>query len=171
MQRIPGSLGGSWQRPDHDVPACAEVHKQVVADRAEPAANAIALDGVTDGLRDDDAEPRRLVILAIPEVDNSVGCRHAESLAHGRSKVIGPSDTILPGEHREVLRGKFGATLATASAKDGAAGAGAHAQTESVHLGAAAVVRLKSSLAHNWYLQSPALKAGKKWWPSRPEVN
>jgi len=48
----------------------------------------------------------------------------------------------------ERLRGEFGAALATASTKNGAAGAGAHAQTEAVHLGATTVVRLESSFTH-----------------------
>jgi hypothetical protein len=48
----------------------------------------------------------------------------------------------------ERLRGQFGATLATTGTQDGTSGAGTHAEPESVHLGATAVVRLKSSLAH-----------------------
>ena len=47
------------------------------------------------------------------------------------------------------LRGEFGATLATTCTEDGAAGASAHTKTEAVHLGATAVVRLESSLAHS----------------------
>jgi len=46
------------------------------------------------------------------------------------------------------LRGEFGAALATAGTKDGAAGTGTHAQTEAVHLGATTVVRLESSFTH-----------------------
>ena len=40
------------------------------------------------------------------------------------------------------------AALAAAGPEDGAARAGAHTKTESVHLGTAAVVGLKSALAH-----------------------
>src|SRR3954468_10340287 len=46
------------------------------------------------------------------------------------------------------LRRQLGASLTTAGAQDGAAGAGAHPQTETVDLGAPAVVRLEGSLAH-----------------------
>ena len=46
------------------------------------------------------------------------------------------------------LRGEFGAALATAGTKDGAAGTGTHAQAEAVHLRATAVVRLESSFTH-----------------------
>jgi len=48
-----------------------------------------------------------------------------------------------------LLRGQFGATLATTSGQDGTTGAGTHAEPEAVHLGATTVVRLESSLAHS----------------------
>jgi len=48
-----------------------------------------------------------------------------------------------------MLRGQFGATLATTCTKDGTAGAGAHTEPESVHLGTTTVVRLEGSLAHS----------------------
>jgi hypothetical protein len=50
---------------------------------------------------------------------------------------------------QEKLRGELSATLAATRSEDGATGAGAHAQTETVHLRATTVVRLKSSLAHS----------------------
>ena len=59
-----------------------------------------------------------------------------------------------------MLRGEFGAALATAGAEDGTAGAGAHAQTETVHLGATTVVRLEGSLAHNHLLHVWNLHCG-----------
>lgn len=43
---------------------------------------------------------------------------------------------------------KLSAPLAATRREDGTAGAGAHAQTETVHLGPAPVVRLKSPLGH-----------------------
>ena len=46
------------------------------------------------------------------------------------------------------LRRELYAPLAAARPKDGSARAGAHTKTKSVHLGAAAVVGLKSALAH-----------------------
>jgi len=65
------------------------------------------------------------------------------------AEVGGTGNPVRPGEHAEVLRGQFGATLAATSTQDGAAGAGAHAEAETVNLRAAAVVRLESSLAHS----------------------
>ena len=59
-----------------------------------------------------------------------------------------------------MLRGEFGAALATAGAEDGTAGAGAHAQTETVHLGATTVVRLERSLAHSQLLHVLDLHCG-----------
>jgi hypothetical protein len=47
------------------------------------------------------------------------------------------------------LRGELGATLATASREDRASRTGSHAETETVNLGATAIVRLESSLAHS----------------------
>jgi len=65
------------------------------------------------------------------------------------AEVGGTSHPVRPGEHAEVLRGQFGATLAAASTQNGATGTRAHAETEAVNLRAAAVVRLESSLAHS----------------------
>jgi hypothetical protein len=48
------------------------------------------------------------------------------------------------------LRGEFGATLAATSREDPTTSARAHTQTEAVHLGPAAVVRLERSLAHGF---------------------
>ena len=48
-----------------------------------------------------------------------------------------------------MLSGELGATLTATSAQDRATGTRTHAQTETVHLGATAVVRLKSSLTHS----------------------
>jgi len=48
-----------------------------------------------------------------------------------------------------MLSGQLGAALTATSAQDGTAGTRAHAQAEAVHLGATAVVRLKSSLTHS----------------------
>jgi ABC-type molybdate transport system permease subunit len=55
----------------------------------------------------------------------------------------------VPDRARVRLGGEFGATLATASTEDGAAGTSTHAKTEAVNLGATAVVWLERSLAHN----------------------
>src|SRR3990170_7319324 len=68
------------------------------------------------------------------------------------------------------LRGKFGAPLAAASTKDGAAGAGAHAKTESVYLRSATVVGLECALAHDLLstigLQDSVLAKLSQNWPS-----
>jgi hypothetical protein len=54
----------------------------------------------------------------------------------------------------ERLGGEFGATLGATCRENGTAGAGAHADAESVLLGATTVVRLEGALAHS---SSPAL--------------
>ena len=56
--------------------------------------------------------------------------------------------------------GQARATLAAARREDGTAGAGAHAQAETVRLVTAAVVRLVSTLAHGCFL-SGVVEAGR----------
>lgn len=62
--------------------------------------------------------------------------------------------SVVEAESRRLkaLGGEACATLGTTVRQDGAACAGAHPQTEAVLLGAAAVIRLESPLAH-WLLQ------------------
>ena len=55
------------------------------------------------------------------------------------------------------LRGELGAALAAASGKDRAAGASAHAETETVNLCATPIVRLESSLTHSCISIRPAM--------------
>ena len=75
--------------------------------------------------------------------------RHSPTTAHEASIVISPDEPVGFSQHRLRLRGEFDASLATTRTQNGAAGTGAHSQAESVHLGAAPVVRLEGSLAHD----------------------
>lgn len=63
-------------------------------------------------------------------------------------KISCGNDPIEALEHYARLDRYFAATLAAPSGQDSAAGAGTHAQAESVHLGAATVVGLISTLGH-----------------------
>ena len=56
----------------------------------------------------------------------------------------------VPERARSGLGRKFFAALAATSSKDGATGTRAHASTETVRLGAAAVVRLERTLGHDY---------------------
>jgi hypothetical protein len=68
--------------------------------------------------------------------------------ANHLTKVAGLNDSIVAGKHRDELYGDFAAALAATGGEDRTSGAGAHTQTEAVHLGAAAVVGLVSTLRH-----------------------
>ena len=119
--------------------------------RTEPALDGVAADRSADRLGHDEAEARgsdrRTIRRVVPQhVQDRVSRGDPTTPAHGGAEVIRPGDPVRPGEQR--LRGEFGATLATTSREDGAAGAGAHAQPETVHLGTTTVVRLEGSLAH-----------------------
>lgn len=60
-----------------------------------------------------------------------------------------------------LLDRQLGASLATASRQDGAAGAGAHPGAETVGASTTTVARLKSSLGHE---NTPILICGHCWW-------
>ena len=75
--------------------------------------------------------------------------RHSPTTAHEASIVISPDEPVGFSQHRLRLRGEFDASLATTRTQNCTAGAGAHSQAESVHLGAAPIVRLEGSLAHD----------------------
>jgi hypothetical protein len=83
------------------------------------------------------------------EIDNRVSRAHTLTPPYSSAEVARTDHPVRPGEHRGILRGKLGATLAAASSEDRATGTGAHTKTEAVHLGATTVVRLESSLAHS----------------------
>jgi hypothetical protein len=68
--------------------------------------------------------------------------------ADRRAKVARRNYSIGSLEHEELGR-ELGATLATTSREDRAAGAGTHTETETVDLCTTTVVRLESSLAHS----------------------
>ena len=83
------------------------------------------------------------------DIDKGMAGRHSPTPAHETPIVVGPHEPVGFGQHETRLRGEFGASLAATRTQDGAAGTGAHPETESVHLGSAPVVRLEGSLAHD----------------------
>ena len=98
---------------------------------------------VSDGR--EDRRPRRTT-----SVKSAGRCRRCSrgSMSSSRSVAAPPE----PGRPRRTSLVELGrqlvAALATAAGQDGAAGAGAHAQSEAVGLGTTAVVRLEGALAH-----------------------
>ena len=100
--------------------------------------------------------------------------RHSPTTAHEASIVISPDEPVGFSQHRLRLRGEFDASLATTRTQNGAAGTGAHSQAESMHLGAAPIVRLEGSLAHGLNLsrvRTPDGQLGKSQEASEVKVS
>ena len=74
---------------------------------------------------------------------------YSPAAAYQPPVVISPDQPVGFGQHDARLRGEFGAPLATPRTQDGATSTGTHSQPASVHLGAAPVVRLEGSFAHD----------------------
>lgn len=129
-----------------------------MADRFESPPDEVALHRDPDGFGDDKTKPRHFARINLADIDNRVLGGNSKTPTHQASIVLGPNEPIGSGQHVAKLRGQFDASLAATRAEDGAAGAGAHSQTKSVHLGAAPVVGLKSSLAHNPCLHALELR-------------
>ena len=83
------------------------------------------------------------------EVQQRVAGRYSLPTTHEAPVVISPDKPVGFSQHGVRLRGKFGASLAATRAQNGAASAGAHPQTKSMHFGTAPVVRLKGSFTHD----------------------
>ncbi len=75
----------------------------------------------------------------------------ARSLSGGCPEICRVNHAVRAGQHlaAPVSGGQACAALATTARDDGAAGAGAHAQTEAVRLGTTTVVGLESPLGHD----------------------
>jgi hypothetical protein len=149
MKISPGNLGRSWQCPDYNVDPGGMGRQNVATYRPQTTPHPVTDDGVPYGLRDDKTKARGLARGPGMKIDNRVSRTHPFTPPYGSAKIIRTDDPVRPDEHRGVLRGKLGATLAATSSEDRATGTGTHTKTETVHLGAATVVRLESSLAHS----------------------
>jgi len=170
VESSPVKLCGAWQWPHHNVGASRSLAEQFATDRAKSPPNTVANDRTADTLRNDEPEPGGRRITRARKVDDGMRGRQSSTGANSGAEVRTTEHSVGLSEHgktcelhhgvmlnrqarcaleKDELRGEFGAALATTSTQDGAAGASAHAKTEAVHLGATAVVRLESSLAHS----------------------
>ena len=86
----------------------------------------------------------------LKHVQNQRSGRKSGTTTNDPRIVEGRCQSMCPGEHDLRLGRKLFAALAAASSKDGATGTSAHASTETVRLGAAAVVRLERTLGHDY---------------------
>jgi hypothetical protein len=149
MKISPRYLGRSRQSTDNNVDTGCMGRQNVTTYRTQTTPHQIAGDGVAYGLRDDKTKACGFTGRPGMEIDNRVSRTHALTPPYGSAKIIRTDHPVRPGEHRVLLRGKLGATLAATCSQDRAAGTGTHTKTEAVHLGATTVVRLESSLAHS----------------------
>jgi hypothetical protein len=149
MKISPGNLWRSWQCTDDDVHTRGVARQDIPANRSQSAPDKITRHGVTHRLSDDEAEACGLTKAPGEEVNDSVRRTHAFAPPYSSTEISRTDHPVRPGEHRGMLCGELGATLAAASSQDRATGTGTHTEAEAVHLGAATVVRLESSLAHS----------------------
>jgi len=128
---------------------------------AKPATHPITYDGVADRFGNDESKPNAMRPLIVHNVDNAVRCCVATTPTNRQAKIARTGNSVGLRQHRTGLRGKFGASLATTRAQNGATGTGTHAKTETVNLRTATVVWLKSSLAHSY------ISKAQLWQPGR----
>jgi len=124
----------------------------------EPALDPVADDGVADRPTHDEPDPSRIGPVVPQDVDDEEVATAATARADHPPDVTTVGEPMRRGEHgrgsRAGGRAAGGsdrqalAALAPTRGQDAAPGTGAHAQPESVHLVAAAVVRLVRTLGH-----------------------
>jgi hypothetical protein len=139
-----------------------EVHP---ADRSKPAGHSITGDCIANRLGHDEAKPGRVDAVSRRNVEKCVRGSNANTPPHDPLEVVSVRDPIRSGEHGTLLRGEFGATLAATGSKDGATGAGAHTEAETVHFGATTVVWLEGSLAHSCISKTQPRMPERIRWP------
>ena len=148
LQGTPVSLRCAWQSPDHELRTRGQRRSCGKSQSLQTPSHEISIHGHTDRLGYDEAESRRQRRVAVIQVQQQMTGRHSSTVAHEASIVISPDEPVGFSQHGSRLRGEFGASLASARTQNGTAGTGTHSQAESVHFGAAPIVRLEGSLAH-----------------------
>ena len=116
---------------------------------SKPALHAVPHHRTSDRLRDDEADPGRLVATHLEGVQHErrAGCTAA--LPNDPGEVGGAPQPMCTGQHgRAWSGGQAGATLAPTRGQDRAAGTRAHPQTEAVRFRAPTIVGLERALAH-----------------------
>jgi hypothetical protein len=147
-QGSPRNPGTTWQRTDNEPRSGGASKHDVVPDRPKPPSDQVAGDRISDGLRHNEPDPGRIGRARARDVEERVRGTHTATFADGSAEVVRGYYPVDALEH-EGLGGEFGATLATTCRQDRAAGASAHAKTETVDLCATTIVRLEGSLAHS----------------------
>jgi hypothetical protein len=136
-----------------------------VPNRTKAPRHQIAGNGIADRFGDDEPKASGVSAFTGRDIEQGVRGSYSNTPAHDSLEVGSLRNPIRSGEHGRRLRGEFGATLAAASSKNRATGAGAHAKTETVHLGATTVVWLEGSLAHSCISKTQPRMPERSRWP------
>ena len=131
-------------------------------DRPKPPRHQVARDGVADRLRNDKPDSSWVGHATSRDIQQGMRSTNPTTRSYCGAEIACGHYPVSPLEHEGVdavlqLRRKLCATLTTTSGQDRPAGAGTHAQPETVHLRATTIVRLESSLAHSCISVSPAM--------------
>ena len=142
---VKGWSGAFAPKADNHVSGQIARKDEIPANGFGPASKNIPHHGVAAFSSNNNAHP---IGFGWASINDEILCYALVPSANHLTKVAGLNDSVVAGKHRDGLNGDFAATLATTGGEDCTTGAGAHAQTEAVHLGAAAVVGLVSTLRH-----------------------
>lgn len=155
---VEGSGRSRGQGPDHERSARRERTQPGPHQVTQPAANLVADNRIAHRLGHDKAGARLggLRRLIDEEMDHQGSATGSAATADRRGEVGATPQSLRSSQHDYLASGparvgsgrQLAAALGTAGGEDGAAGPGAHAQPETVGLGAPAVVRLIGALAH-----------------------
>ena len=121
---------------------------------SQPALHTVAGDSRADGLAHHESDTDRRFLRWHPQVGDKGACAGSATMSRCTPEVLTRREPVLPGQQgrADSLVGSDGdllAALAATRGQDGATGAGAHAEAETVLLVTATVVRLVGALAHD----------------------
>ncbi len=140
-------LGGVRLRAEDEQASGLHLRDPRPHDLPQSPLHPVAPDGIANGPGYDETHASGVGIISVCQaVRHQVLRAHADSGFEDSLEVVAAPDPVGCGDH--VLCRDFGTSLTTTRSQDGAAGAGAHAQTEAVLLGTLAVVGLESTLTH-----------------------
>lgn len=147
-----GRIEGSRIGADDDVGADRDAIEALAHEVAQLAFDAVASGGALNfALGYDETDEASVGILVGSTMHDHQRRSGARSLTGGCPEISRVNHAVRAGQHlaAPVSGGQACAALATTARNDGAAGAGAHAQTEAVRLGTTTVVGLESPLSHD----------------------
>jgi len=142
-------MGRLRQNSNHYVKATRLPTDDGTSKSTKLAPNPIANNRITDSLGSNDSNPGCATNVGSQIGDYKEGSCDPFATTLYSAENLAVRDAVFTGKQRTTLLGReLGAALATTCGKDGASRTRAHPQPETVNFGPAAVIRLKSALAH-----------------------